>query len=132
VWIQRRRKAGSYDESWLERRWPRVPDDFDFAFYNSAHPDLVAKGSLRGDEPIELMGWHHEGPVRTRLPGIKPFLQLRCRDGRILPTGAALDTVAIDTDADRVHLTWRGRVPIDLPVRVIEARALLPKELIRG
>jgi hypothetical protein len=132
VWMQRRVKAGTYDQKWLDKVWPRIPADFDFAFYNSAHPDLVAKGYLRGDEPIELVGWHHDGPVHSRLPGIRPFLLLRCMNGSLVPTGMKLDTVVIDTDEDRVYLTWRGRVPVEVAPRVIEARALLPKELIRG
>ncbi len=128
VWIQRRAKGGTFDDEWLKKQWPLVPDDFDFGFYNSAHPDLVAPGFLAGDERVELEGFHAGGPIATQLPSIRPFLLARLERGEILPVQSNLDTILIDVDRDIVLLTWRARVPLQPSVRVIEARALLPEE----
>lgn len=132
AWLPRRARAGTFDDAWMRERWPRVPDDFDFAFYNSAPPDLVAKGWLRGDEKVELEGFHHDGPVRTALPGFTPFLLLRLADGPMLPHPMRLDTVVVDVDADQLLLTWRAKVPLEPKVRVIEIRSLVPAEARRG
>jgi hypothetical protein len=132
AWLPRRARCGTYDEKWLRERWPLVPDDFDFGFYNSADPELVAKPYLRGDERVELEGFHHDGPVRSSLPGIRPFLLLRLVAGPMLPHPMRLDTLVIDVDADQFVLTWRAKVPLEPEVRVIELRAQFPPKAAHG
>ena len=131
AWLMRRRHAGTYDKNWLETRWPGIPNDFDFRFYNSAHPTLVADRHLVGDERFALHGFHHS-KVEASLPGIWPYSLLRLRSGTLSLAPLKLDTLVFDVDRDLAMLTWRGRVPIDLDVRVIEARAKWPGEARHG
>ncbi len=49
TWQPRRKLAGTYDENWQAGRWPNLPEDFDFAYWNCAHPDLQTP-FLKGDE----------------------------------------------------------------------------------
>lgn len=131
-WQPRLRKAGTFDDQWLKTRWPDVPDDFDFAHYNSAHPDLIAPGYLNGDELVELQGMDPDGIMRTALPGYTVFCLVRLMDGTIAPAPMNLDTVVFDVDKWLAFLTWRCRLPARLEVRVMEARMILPKEDHRG
>ena len=127
-WEARRARAGTFDEAWQNERWPRLPADFDFAFYNSAHPDLIYPGYLAGDEQVDLV---HLSPaaaaVRFSLPAFRTMGLLRRKSGALRPFPMALDTVHIDVSAEdpaahRVHLTWRGTYWMKGDERVIEAR----------
>ena len=107
--------AGTYDERWRRERWPRLPDDFDPRFYNSAHPSLVRDPWLRGDERIGLRHLTPEGELRAALPGYGCALDLRDELGRVEAAPMRLDTVHLDLgppDARSVTLTWRACVPL--------------------
>lgn len=70
VWPCRMQKMGRYDAAWLKTRWPGLPDDFDWTFYNLAQPAQFLPGGLRGDEEIELVNLHPAlSRIKTRLPG---------------------------------------------------------------
>ncbi len=112
-WEDRIRKAGTYDEAWLNERHPLLPHDFDFSFWQAAHPDLVTNPWLQGDEAFEL---DHLLPglemFHGRLPGVG--LQIEIDRG----TGPArgrmvLDGVHFDMrpGVGRVFLTWRIGFP---------------------
>jgi hypothetical protein len=129
-WTPRRALAGTFDDTWRNERWPCVPADFDFGFYNAAHPDLVYPGHLRGDEPIEL--YHlSSAPMRTSLPSYRVF-GLGWGRGKIAPFDLALDTVALDLSASdpeehRAYLTWRAAVPLSHDFGLIEMRMTHPQ-----
>jgi hypothetical protein len=132
-WLPRRARAGTFDEAWRRERWPRMPADFDYRFYNSAHDDLVCDGYLRGDERIELV---HLGPngstISTRLPAMRVFGLGWLANGAFGPLVLRLDTLFLDVaSADcsthRAYLTWRGICSASDVVRVIEIRMEQPE-----
>jgi hypothetical protein len=53
-----------------------MPADFNYRFYNGAHPDLQVKGFLTGNEPVELNNLTPEGLMRFSLPGITPLCRV--------------------------------------------------------
>lgn len=115
-WRWRHRFAGTYDEVWKRERAPLLPKDFDYRFYQSAHPDLIWDGYLRGDEQITLMnltpGMEH---VRFRLNTIVPVANFQWLDGREVTARLRLDGLHLDLRGDapwRVDLTWRTWVAI--------------------
>jgi hypothetical protein len=118
-WLPRRRFAGTPDERWKEERWPNLPRDFDDAFYNCAHPDLVAPGYLSGDEHVELEGLD-EKLLRFRLPGVVLSALRMPGSQRFAPV---LDTLHIDVPAAQLHLTWRLRVPSEPAFEALGIRA---------
>lgn len=108
-------RMGTYDAAWQTERWPYFPRDFDFAYFNVAHPELQIPFP-RGDEEFSLAGVHPKLPVvGGRLPGLVPhaYAQLG-RTGayafRAIPL--SLDTVWFDADAMRVALVWRGSIDV--------------------
>jgi hypothetical protein len=109
--------AGTYDDDWRASVYPRLPDDFDPRFYQSAPPDLICREYLDGDEPIDIVGICADGPLRGRLPGVHVLAATTTdagarRGGRLL-----LDTVAIDVNALQVGLVWRATFERADPVR---------------
>jgi uncharacterized protein YjbI with pentapeptide repeats len=135
-WEPRRSLMGSYDDRWLEERWPWYPDDLDWGLFNAAPPPLQREGFLAGDEEVHLENIHPEMPhFRTRLPA----LRVRCflneiPAGHPLPPSTAkeadewtppdpeamrfrevamqLDTLWIDAEDGVLVLVWRGYLDI--------------------
>ncbi|WP_437566365.1 DUF2169 family type VI secretion system accessory protein [Sorangium sp. So ce542] len=129
-WHPRVLLGGTYDEAWMKEQMPLLPRDFDRRFFNAAAPGLVAPGFLRGDEQVAVAGASRFGSLSLRLPGApRPVCRvvIARREDAIVET--RLDTVVVNTDEDRVYLTWRGHVPLrngphDVKAIAIEAPGL--------
>jgi len=71
----RRDLSGTYDQHWLDTRWPAYPDDCAPEFFYSAQSAQRLPGLtsfFRGDEDIEIIGMHHQYPhIRSRLPSAR-------------------------------------------------------------
>ncbi|MDR5745431.1 DUF2169 domain-containing protein [Caballeronia sp. LZ029] len=122
AWAPRLRRAGTYDERWLESQHPGLPDDFDFAYWNGAHPALQT-AYLKGDETLVLTNLvpvdHPQARVNAngdteltlRLPGHLPMGWLYM-NGDLTDAALNLDTLHVDlTQAvPQVVLVWRAAV----------------------
>ncbi|WP_437947522.1 DUF2169 domain-containing protein [Sorangium sp. So ce296] len=116
TWAQRTAGVGTYDDRWLIERWPGLPEDFDWGYFNAAPHDQQIAGYLRGDEAIALENLHPELPrYESRLPGLRArcFVEAAARGrAEIREVPLHLDTLWIDMDAGRLALVWRGLTPI--------------------
>lgn len=123
-WEPRRRFAGTYDARWERERKPLLPKDFDRRFFQAAPPDLISSDPFRGDEPVVTVNASRHGTLSFHLPGLPhPRARVRTRRSEKLDIATRLDTVIIDTDAERVFLLFRGHTLLrDGPpdVRAIE------------
>jgi hypothetical protein len=143
-WLPRRNSAGTYGDRWLAERHPYLPADFAFEYWNSAPEDQQIPW-LEGDEVIALYNLcpqavvgarsDHSGNtlVRFALPGHEPLVLVRYVGGEMQPWPARIDTLYIDFGMRdgaplRIVTVHRAVVPIDPPVRVVEARMLLADE----
>ena len=71
MWPQRFSKVGTYDDKWLQERFPGFPGDFDWTFFNAAPEDQQLTGYFSGDETVEIEGMHPEkSKIAAKLPGI--------------------------------------------------------------
>lgn len=148
AWKPRLQLAGTYNRQWLEERHPRLPADFDFAYWNGAPADQQITPHLRGDEQISLFNLCPEGRRTQRdgagntrltcaLPGHLPFVVVRFQDGRIGELAARLDTLIIDAAPEAgnpdkklsVVCVWRATLASEPGVRVLEARMLSQADL---
>jgi len=75
MWPQRAKKQGSYDQKWLNERWPCFPADMDYEFFNVAPEDQCIRGFFSGGEPIEIVHMHPDMPV---VNSFLPRLRMRC------------------------------------------------------
>ncbi len=129
-WRPRRDKAGTFNVLWEKTRWPDLPDDFSFEFYNTASPGLTLPGFADGTERVRLTNLTPERLLEFELPHFKLAMLLRFEDGRLVPAPINLDTVQIDTITNRAFLTWRGVFPLGAPLRVLEIRMKVPDDVI--
>ncbi|WP_200685824.1 DUF2169 family type VI secretion system accessory protein [Paracoccus caeni] len=114
TWLPRRGLAGTYDDDWLSRRHPQLPEDFDQRYWNAAPKPLQISQYLSGNEELHLRNLHPTRPLyRLGLPGVVPH-------GTVGPSGISanfrLDTVILDISSpdDAMHvltLVWRARFP---------------------
>jgi len=116
-WRERRRLRGRYGRGWAKKRWPALPADFDFAYFNVAPPEQRVEGYLRGDEELVFEHMHPEhAEYRTRLPGLRARVLVRDesvpRDRRDREIQMRLDTLWVDMDAEQAVLVWRGVTPV--------------------
>jgi len=122
-WAPRNQSVGTCDLAWRKSRFPDLPQDFDFSFYNSASSGLALKGYADGTEKVQLLNLSEEGALVFGLPGIDLASLLRYQSGEMVPGPMPLDTIHIDCLKRKVYLTWRGVYPVHMPLRVLEIRA---------
>ena len=142
AWLPRRKLCGTIDDAFIKSGRP-LPEDFDFAFWNGAHPDLQAPW-LTGNEEITLTNLcPHNMPGATRdksgntvlrfvLPGHQPFVLVRYEDGAMAPTQAELDTLVIEPDERKVSCVYRLVLTMEPAVRMLEARLIFKNPDVGG
>lgn len=82
AWPQRNMHSGTFDERWKRERWPGLPEDFDFNFFNAAPLDQRLPGFFQGDEALEISGMHPDYQLlQSALPGIRVRCFLTLRQG---------------------------------------------------
>jgi hypothetical protein len=100
-----------------------LPEEFDYAHFNAAHPSLVYPNYLDGDEHVILDNLTPDGELRFQLPRVAvaaAFLE----DGRTVGFAPVfLDTLMIDVPSAKAHLTWRCVFPGEHPVDEVVAMA---------
>lgn len=113
-WLPRRMLGGTYDQDWLDRVWPKWPQDYDFAYNNSAAAELRStNGYLRLPLTVETMGLRPGGGrFDLSVPESGPLVLIQNSDGTSNCYSPALDTLFIDIAGHdlfecRLMLTWR-------------------------
>jgi hypothetical protein len=120
-WLPRRTLAGTYDDAWKATRWPKLPLDHDYGYWNCAPPDQQIDYP-KGGEAIVLHNLHAKTPVQVRLPTHNLYCLVRLSAGPVLPKPLNLDTLVIDLGRFELIATHRALVAAEAGVRVIEAR----------
>ncbi len=118
-WLPRRRFAGTYDDAWKQQRAPYLPADFNLRFFNVAPPDLTFDRFLSGGEEVQLLGVSPHGPLRFALPSCRPHAEVRIAGAHETPR-FELETILIDSDENRICLSWRARLACDRKVLKVE------------
>lgn len=113
AWPCRMRNMGTYDARWLQTRWPGLPDDADWRFFNEAQPQQRLSEGLRGDEEIALSAFGPKIPARTfRLPGARLQLEiLRAGEEQWKRHAVTLDTLWLFPAQRTALLCWHALVP---------------------
>ncbi len=115
TWAPRAALLGSYDNAWLKRHWPYFPEDFDYAYFNTA-PRAQQLDSARGDERFVLTGMHpSHRQLEGKLPGLvaRAFAQTTEEHGlRFVEVALTLDTIAFEPDQLLAHLVFRGSIQV--------------------
>jgi len=75
TWPQRRKLAGTYDNAWLETRYPGFAEDLDWRIWNMAPPDQWRDERFAPMTPLLFENLH---PTKPRLTAQLPNLLARC------------------------------------------------------
>jgi uncharacterized protein YjbI with pentapeptide repeats len=115
AWAPRASQSGTFTGDAYRARWPLLPDDFDYGYFNAAPPEQQTR-HLRGDEGYLLGGVHPElAAIAGTLPAKRPRVYAERRPGaggEFYELRLALDTVHFMPDALEVVLVWRGAVEV--------------------
>lgn len=113
AWPCRMKNMGTYDARWLKTRWPGLPDDADWRFFNEAQPQQRLPGGLRGDEEICLSGFRSDGREWCfRLPGARLTLEiLRQQEQEWKAHAVHADTLWLFPGQAAALLYWHALVP---------------------
>jgi len=98
LWPQRAAKNGTYDDAWLQSRWPALPDDMNYEFFCMAPGDQYLPGFFQGTEEIEITGMHPDvAVIRSRLPRrrVRAFITRRDPEAPEELTRAAFEEVGL-------------------------------------
>lgn len=116
TWPQRQAYLGTYDQAWLDRKFPGHPDDTNWSYYNAAPKDQWASGYFAGDETFRIQGMDRDRPViEGRLPGLvlKAFVNRSdtpLKPGTFEEITMRLDTVWLFGSRSKAILAYRGMV----------------------
>jgi hypothetical protein len=120
AWLPRRPLGGTYDQKWIDTVWPAWPHDYDFAYHQSAHPDLIVRPFLKGGEKVTLSGLASWAKiVEFNLPSEELFVDFVREDGTSDRIFMDLDTVFLDIASAsqrdwRIFLSWRVNFEPDI------------------
>lgn len=129
-WQPRRALAGTFDDkmTWGEDDVPRLPDDFDFAYYNCAPRDqqcpylgggekFVLLNLCSADHPSATPDAKGNTVLQFVLPQQALFLLAADGNNQLMAQRMAVDTVTVEPDERRVDLVWRALLPTDAGLR---------------
>lgn len=126
AWLPRRALIGKIEEkaTWAPEKVPRLPTDFDYAYWNCAPADQQCD-YLKGQEQFTLVNLctpdsksartdqHGNTVMRLELPQQAMFVIAMSRSSELTVLPLSLDTVVINPDLRRLDLVWRGHLDAD-------------------
>lgn len=92
--------------------------DFRPQLFNQAFVPMIAPALVPGD-PVELLGFSPQGPVRFVVPPPPAYVRLSFGE-RVVERALAVDQIGVEVDAARLFVTWR--FPFKYVVREREER----------
>lgn len=117
-WQPRVKFAGTYDQKWLDDRFPFLPADFDEQYFQSAPADQQL-AQLKGGERITCTNVREDGPFTAVVPSLDIPLTFRFR-GRDEVIASRPDTLIIEPDRRRLVIVWRGQVAMGRKLNALE------------
>ena len=116
AWKQRIQYGGTYDQQWLDQRFPFLPGDFRHEYYQAAPADQWIDYPQGGEE-VELIGLTPQGRTTFPLPTMRvPFVFFR-RNGERVEAVGNVDTLVIEPDRGRFMLSSRCTLPLKKNIR---------------
>ena len=126
AWLPRRQLIGHFQDKavWGEDELPRLPFDFDFAYWNAAPPDQQCP-HLCGGERLRLVNLCAFGDPLARpdsqgnqvlqltLPEASMALLVQDAAGQVAAIKLVIDTVIVDVPGRTLELVWRACWPVD-------------------
>lgn len=117
MWQQRLKRAGTYDEKWLQEYAPAYPLDIDWNYFNSAPQDQWVKEFWLGNESYSLQNMHPDKTViQGELPGFlsRSFIVPKGGEKLLLKeVEQRLETIFFFPELELGVLLWRGVINVE-------------------
>ncbi len=109
----RTRFGGTYDDDWVENRFPHLPDDYDDRYAQSAPQDQQIPHPV-GGEVITLSNLMSAqvGPFEMRLPNLDLPVVFSRRRGEDITANSVTDTIIIEPDKRHIDVVTRASLPL--------------------
>lgn len=124
---QRAQYLGKFDDQWTKTRWPHLPLDTDFTYFQVAPPDQrLADGFWQGGETVVLQNMHPEHNVlQAQLPALRvrvfPVVAISETDIELAEVQTRLETVYLMPDQLTGVALYRTVIQVSTP----EAREIV-------
>jgi hypothetical protein len=109
-WQPRVKHAGTYDEKWLNDRFPFLPEDFSNRYFQAPPPDQQLPFP-KGGETVRCINMTSDTAFTFTVPQAAVPIKFRFKD-RNVAAEPNLDTVVVEPDPRRVLVAWRATVPV--------------------
>ena len=116
-WQPRISYAGTYDQRWLDERFPFLPSDFDPRYHQLAPLDQWLP-VLAGGEVIQCLNMTDGGTFVATVPRIAVPVCFQFRD-RKQECHARLDTLLVEPEEQRLIMTWRASVLLGAKIHAL-------------
>jgi hypothetical protein len=120
-WQPRVHWAGTYDQKWLDERFPFLPVDFRPHFFNCAPHDQQLEGGYQAGETVVLIEMGARSRDRFRLPHACLPFELVTKTGAS-ETASLPDTLVIEPQARRFSLVFRRCWPVESVASLLHVR----------
>lgn len=127
-WTPRRNLAGTYDEQWLENRFPLWAENFDPRYRNCAPRDQQVPGFFQGGEVIDLINLSREGRLTFVLPRVHLSFQTRF-GAELVEHHAQLCTVIVEPEIPRVILSWQTHIVCNHRIDELDETIVIEKRM---
>ncbi|UOD50070.1 DUF2169 family type VI secretion system accessory protein [Orrella daihaiensis] len=118
---QRAQYLGKFDDQWTKTRWPHLPLDTDFTYFQVAPPDQrLAEGFWQGGETVVLQNMHPKHSVlQAQLPALRvrvfPVVAVSETDVELAEVQTRLETVYLMPDQLTGVALYRTVIQVSTP-----------------
>ncbi len=119
-WQPRFKLAGTYDDEWKKHRWPALPKDFDFGYWNCAPHDQQIPYPQGGEE-VHFVGLtKNDNSFKSKIPNNHPYSLVTLNAGPVLKRPMHLDTLIFDMQSMTLTCVHRTNVAANAGIQMIE------------
>ena len=130
AWEPRYKYAGTYDDAYMDNKFPFLPDDFNDEYFQSAPKDQQMPFPQGGEEVLLINVSPRKTRIEFKLPSIDLPVTFFQNKGEDIEKQAVIDTIIFEPDFNLFTITWRAN--IDLRKNIFEVPQILVGNQTRG
>jgi hypothetical protein len=130
-WAVRQQYAGTYDQAWLDERYPVQPADLDARFWQYAPPEQQVP-HLKGGESVTLLnltspGYVNGGRLTFTLPRVTLGFQTHFYGDTLQRSRSVIHSVILEPDFPRVSVVHHMSLPCHFQVNQLSHTRVIVK-----
>lgn len=130
AWEPRNKYAGTYDDAYMDEKFPFLPDDFSDEYFQSAPKDQQMPYPKGGEKVLLINLSARKSRLEFKLPTIDVPVVFFQKKGEDVKVTAVIDTIIFEPDFNLFTITWRAN--IDLKKNIFEIPQILAGNQTKG